>query len=129
MTGDSPKRILIAEDEMALRELYVAVLRGAGFEVVMAADGEEADMELRKQIPDLLLLDILMPKLNGIELLQRLKDQHRLAAIPKIVMLTNLTDDAKIAEAVTFGIRGYLVKSNFTPDTLILEVQKYLESA
>ena len=120
MTGDSPKRILIAEDEMALRELYVAVLRGAGFEVVMAADGEEADMELKKQIPDLLLLDIL---------LQRLKDQHRLAAIPKIVMLTNLTDDAKIAEAVTFGIRGYLVKSNFTPDTLILEVQKYLESA
>lgn len=129
MSLDSPKRILIAEDEMALRELYVAVLRGAGFEVVMAADGEEADMELKKQIPDLLLLDILMPKLTGIELLQRLKDQHRLAAIPKIVMLTNLTDDAKIAEAVIFGIRGYLVKSNFTPDTLILEVQKYLESA
>jgi CheY-like chemotaxis protein len=124
--SDAPKKIIVAEDESALRELYVAVLGIAGYEVVGAADGEEAYSTLKKQIPDLLLLDILMPKLNGIELLQRLSDENIIHSIPRIVMLTNLTDDSKIAQTVTFGIRGYMIKSSYTPDTLIAEVAKYL---
>ena len=121
------KAILLAEDESALRELYKSLLEQEGYEVVAVDNGEAAYGVLVARSFDLFLLDILMPKLNGLELLAKMKQEGRLAAAKNIVMLTNLSDDTKIAEALTYGIRGYMVKSNYDPQTFITEVKHFME--
>lgn len=121
------KHILLAEDESALRELYKSLLEQEGYEVTAVENGEAAYQVLVKQTFDLLLLDILMPKLSGLELLEILQKEQKLSAANAIVMLTNLSDDTKIAEALKFGIRGYMVKSNYTPDTFTQEIRHYFE--
>jgi CheY-like chemotaxis protein len=122
----APKSVLLAEDELALRDLYKTLLEQEGYEVVAVDNGEAAYGILIARKFDLLLLDILMPKLNGLELLARLKKEERLTAAAAIVMLTNLSDDTKIAEALTYGIRGYMVKSSYDPATFITEVKNYI---
>ncbi len=121
------KSIIIAEDESALRDLYKSLLEQAGYDVTAVDNGEAAYEVLVARKFNLLLLDILMPKLSGLELLERLQTEGRLASADAIVMLTNLSDDSKIAEALKYGIRGYMVKSNYTPDTFIEEVRHYFE--
>lgn len=120
------KSILIAEDESALRDLYKSLLEQEGYDVTAVDNGEAAYEVLVARTFNLLLLDILMPKLSGLELLEKLQQEGRLAAAQNIVMLTNLSDDSKIAEALKYGIRGYMVKSNYAPDTFIAEVRNYL---
>ncbi|MBP6994250.1 response regulator [Candidatus Woesebacteria bacterium] len=121
------KHILLAEDESALRELYKSLLEQEGYDVTAVENGEAAYQVLVKGHFDLLLLDILMPKLSGLELLEILQKEEKLSSANAIVMLTNLSDDTKIAEALKYGIRGYMVKSNYTPDTFIQEVRHYFE--
>jgi CheY-like chemotaxis protein len=121
------KTIILAEDESALRDLYKSLLEQEGFEVVAVDNGEAAYEVLVARKFDLLLLDILMPKLSGLELLERLQKEGRLTSADAIVMLTNLSDDTKIAEALKYGIRGYMVKSNYDPQTFLTEVKHYLE--
>ncbi|MFO0703929.1 MAG: response regulator [Patescibacteria group bacterium] len=127
-TQPTKKSVLIAEDETALRELYMSLLQKEGYEVVGVDNGEAAYGVLLARHFDLLLLDILMPKLTGLELLDRLQRESKLDAASKIVMLTNLSDDTRIAESLRYGIRGYMVKSNYTPDIFIKEVKHYVES-
>ncbi len=126
MAEETKKTILIAEDESELRELYMDILQRKGYEVVGVDNGESAYGVLLAKQFDLFLLDILMPKLSGLELLERLKTEGKLDGSKKIVMLTNLSDDTRIAESVKYGIRGYMVKSNYTPDIFIEEIKKYL---
>lgn len=126
MAEESKKKILIAEDESELRELYMDILQREGYEVVGVDNGESAYGVLLTKEFDLFLLDILMPKLSGLELLERLKSQGKLDSSKKIVILTNLSDDTRIAESVKYGIRGYMVKSNYTPDIFVTEVNKYI---
>lgn len=124
---DSTKKsVLIAEDESALKDLYKSLLEQEGYEVVAVDNGEAAYGVLVARSFDLLLLDILMPKLSGLELLAKMKQEGRMGSVTNIVMLTNLSDDTKIAEALTYGIRGYMVKSNYDPQTFITEVKNYL---
>lgn len=120
------KSVLIAEDESALRELYRSLLAQDGFEVVAVENGESAYEKIAQGKFNLLLLDILMPKLSGLDLLERLQKEGKITNLDNIVMLTNLSDDTKIAEALKYGIRGYMVKSNYTPDTFVQEVRNYL---
>jgi DNA-binding response OmpR family regulator len=120
------KKILLVEDEVALRDLYHDSLTEAGYLVVTAKDGEEAYTKFITDTYDLMLLDILMPRLSGTQLLFRLKSEDRIKDIPAIVMLTNLSDDMKVAECLQYGAKGYMVKSAYTPDTLVLEIRRYL---
>ena len=120
------KSILLAEDESALRELYKSLLEQQGYEVTAVDNGEVAYEALVARKFNLLLLDILMPKLSGLELLERLQKEDRLTSVDVIVMLTNLSDDTKIAEALKYGIRGYMVKSNYDPESFMAEVRHYL---
>lgn len=121
------KTILLAEDESALRDLYKSLLEQEGYEVVAVDNGEAAYETLAGKQFHLLLLDILMPKLSGLELLEKLQKESKLTSADTIVMLTNLSEDTKIAEALKYGIRGYMVKSNYTPDTFIQEIKHYFE--
>jgi len=126
---DKKKKILIVEDEAFLREIYVDALIPEGFQVDSAVDGEEAYTKIKQGGYDLILLDIILPKLNAFQLLDKLNlDQEYDRSKNKIIIfLTNLDNDNDIKRALALGGEGYLVKSQLTPGDLIHEVKMYLE--
>jgi len=117
-------KILLVEDEELLRKMYRKKLELA-FEVETAADGEEGLAKAREFKPDLILLDIVMPKLNGIGVLKKIKADPVINWIP-VVMLTNLATGAAIQECLEAGSQGYIIKSDSTPSKLLQEVKKFL---
>ena len=119
-------RILVVEDDQALRDLYVLILKDAGFVVDEAADGEAALAAMQKGGYDLVLLDIVLPKLDGIKILEHLKTSPPDALNKKIVVLSNLGHDEIISNAMALGSVGYLIKSDYTPDQIVLRVREFL---
>ncbi|MEK7610955.1 MAG: response regulator [Patescibacteria group bacterium] len=126
MSTDTKKRLLIIEDDQDLRELYVEVLRDEGFEVAEAADGQVGLEKAKAGNYDLLLLDIMLPKIDGLQILKAVKESSDLSKIP-VVMLTNLGRESIIKEGFTLGADGYIIKSEYTPDQVVAEVRKFLE--
>ena len=122
------QKILLVEDEAYTRELYNDLLKDAGYDVVVANDGEEALVEAAKGSFDLILLDIIMPKKDGIGFLKEYKALKPQNSNEKIVMLTVLGEDSIIKSCLELGAVGYLVKSELTPDKFIEEVKNYLTS-
>jgi CheY-like chemotaxis protein len=110
-------KILLAEDDRLLGKASSAALRRRGFEVVIAADGEEALELARRDLPDLILLDVIMPKLQGFEVLVRLKADPATAQIP-VVMLSNLAQPADVDEALRAGALDYWIKADLRGDQL-----------
>jgi len=125
-----PLKLVIIEDEESLRFLYVTKFRQSGFDVSVAENGAEGIHLIEEQRPDIVLLDILMPKMSGFEVLQRLK-AHSNKAIREIpvVFLTNLAEDAGYAQARELGAAGYITKANRTPEELVHYVIAAVESA
>ena len=121
------KKILVVEDEKYLRELYVEILKDEGFNVTSASDGEEALNAILAGGHDLVLLDIMLPKMDGLEILEKLKTSTPKSPNGPIIMLTNLGQDSIVAESVTLGAQGYMIKSDYTPDQIIEEVKTYLK--
>lgn len=122
----SPKTILLAEDEIFIRELYERVLRSAGFNVISAIDGVDALQKLQKGT-DLILLDIMMPRMNGIEVLKKLKSDPEFKDIP-VVLLTNLGAQKVLQEALEIGIQGYMMKMRNDPYVIVTEVTKFCDN-
>jgi len=118
-------KILLVEDEELLRKMYQKKLELENFEVETAADGEEGLAKIREFKPDLVLLDIVMPKLNGVEILKRIKADPKLKGIP-IVMLTNISGGIRVQECLKAGALGYIIKSDDTPSQLIQKVRIFL---
>lgn len=119
------KKILIVEDEKDIRELYAEVLRDEHFEVDEAGDGQLGlEMALSGKY-DLLLLDIMLPKRDGLQILREIKKRPGLGNLV-VVMLTNLSTDAIIKEGFGLGVNSYIIKSGMTPDQVVLEVKKAL---
>src|SRR3989304_8162276 len=106
----------VVEDDQALIDLYVIIRQDAGFAVDQAADGEEAYELLKKGGYDLVLLDIVLPKLAGIHLLENLHQSPPSLPNKKIVVLSNLGHDEIIGNAISLGASGYLIKSDYTPE-------------
>ncbi len=119
--------ILVVEDEQYLRDLYVQILQKEGYIVDSAADGEEAYMKLIKKNYSLILLDIILPKMDGLQVLDKCKAESKEILSP-IVLLTNLSQDLVISKAIGYGVRGYIVKSDVTPQEIVAEVKEYLEN-
>lgn len=125
----SKKRILVVEDEKDIRDLYAEILKNEGFDVSVACNGEEGYSAMYEGGFDLILLDIMLPKLDGFKILEKLKKETP----PKkpnhaIVILTNLGEDLSVSKGVSYGVRGYLVKSDYTPDQILKEVKVYLNN-
>lgn len=121
--GRTPTNILIVEDENDIREVYVEVLKDAGFNVDEAKDGEEGMTKIKEGAWSLLLLDIMLPGRDGLKILNEIKNTPDLKKGP-IVALTNLNSDNIIQEAFGAGADGYLIKSQVTPDKIVEEVNK-----
>jgi CheY-like chemotaxis protein len=120
------KRILLVEDDQYIRDLYVSILEPEPYAIDTAVDGNEAYTKMVQNTYELILLDIMLPKMSGIDILEKLQNEQRLDITKKVVLLTNLSQESIVARAVTFGIRGYIVKSDYTPDQILQEVKNHL---
>ena len=117
-------RILLVEDEADIREIYKELLGMEGYTVVEASDGDEALTKALAGDWDLLLLDIMLPKRDGLEVLSNIKSTPELKSRP-VVLLTNLDKDSILQACMQLGANIYLVKSNITPQEIVKEVAKY----
>ena len=121
----NPKRILIAEDDKFQSQIYRLSLSKEVYDIVMAADGRQTMEEARRQKPDLILLDLLMPVKDGFEVLQELKDDPNLKNI-KIIVLTNLGDRKDLEEVRRLGVSDFLVKANISIAEMVAKVKAIL---
>jgi DNA-binding response OmpR family regulator len=123
------KRILLIEDETDLRELYQSLLEEENYEVVSVADGRVGLNEIKKGGYNLVLLDIMLPFLDGLEILENVStEKNPKQPIKTIVLLTNLAQDQTIAKAMEFGVRGYMVKSDYDPEQLLETIASFLKN-
>jgi len=120
------QKILVVEDDQFLRELYNELLTDEGYEVDLAEDGEIGLSKVQKGGYNLVLLDIMLPKLDGLEILRRIKDDPPVGPNGPVVLLTNLGQDSIIKEGFTLGASGYLIKSSMNPDQVLSEVKVFL---
>ncbi|MBQ6154418.1 response regulator [bacterium] len=127
MTADK-KKILLVEDETELRELYQILLDGEGYEVDACADGKEGLEAMEKGGYDLVLLDIMLPFIDGLEVLERAAASKAKNKQPNssVVLLTNLAQDQTIARGLELGVRGYMIKSDYNPEQLLEAVADFL---
>ncbi len=120
------KKILIVEDDSKMTKILVEALRKENFETLEATDGKEGLEIALKAKPDLILLDIIMPVMDGLEMLHKLKAKDEGKDIT-VIVLTNSNDLNKMAEAIEKGISSYIVKSDFTLNDLIRKVKEILK--
>jgi len=119
------KKVLVVDDEMAVRKITVDELKKQGFETLEAADGKDGLDSALKNKPDLILLDINMPEMDGLTMLKKLREEET-DKIAQVIVLTNAGDFSKIADAVEKGICSYLVKSDITTEDLVKRVKQLL---
>ncbi|HEV8642956.1 MAG TPA: response regulator [Methylomirabilota bacterium] len=120
------KRILLVEDDRFLRRACEASLRQRGFTVISAMDGEEGLRLARSETPDLILLDLLMPKLPGLEVLRALKADPATKPIP-VLVLSNSSREQDVSEVINLGAVDYWVKANLSLKELGERVSRLLE--
>jgi DNA-binding response OmpR family regulator len=119
------KKILIVEDDTSLSQVYKDRLEIEGFKVVIAADGEVALILATKERPDLILLDVMMPKINGFDVLDILKNTPETMNI-HIIMLSALADESNFVKAERMGAEDYLVKSRVIIDDVVAMIKETL---
>ena len=126
--SDSGAKVLLVEDDRFLRKAADATLRQAGFRVVLAIDGEEALRQARAEHPDIILLDVIMPKLQGFEVLRELKADATTKDIP-VIVLSNLGQESDTVRAMEAGAVEYVVKASLSLQELVKKVQDTLSKA
>jgi CheY-like chemotaxis protein len=125
VTSDQPRRILLVEDDRFLRRAAETTLKQQGYSVITAADGEEALRVARSEPLDLILLDLIMPKLNGFQVLSALKKDAPTAHIP-VIILSNLGQDRDVQQAMEAGATAYFVKADLSLQALVQHVAEAL---
>ncbi len=124
--SESFKSILLVDDDMTLREMYAERLKAEGMTVETAKDGEEALKMATENHPNVILLDIMMPKINGLDVLKKLKEQPETKDIP-VIVLTALIQDREKMESITRGADDYIVKSEMMPGEVIQKVKALID--
>ena len=115
-------KILIIEDDRFLRELIARKLKNEGYEIAEAVDGEEGLKKIKEEKPDLVLLDLILPGIDGFEVLTRAKEDPVIAQIP-VIILSNLGQREEIERGLKLGAIDYLVKAHFTPGEIIEKIK------
>ncbi len=122
------KKVLLVDDAAEIHAMYGVELKGKGYSLVEAFDGEEGLVKAKSEKPNLILLDIMMPKMDGIALLSKLKEDSDLKAIP-VIMLTNYGQENLIQQAFNLGVSEYLLKYKVTPAEMVDKVKQMFDAA
>lgn len=121
------KNILLVEDDLFLIDIYSTKLKMAGFSVDVATDGETAIKKLNEETPDLLVLDIVLPKVDGWEILEKIQSQKseikKLEEL-KIIVLSNLGQKEEVEKGLKLGATKYLIKAHYTPSDVVEEIKE-----
>lgn len=127
-TSENKKRILIVDDDEFLLDMYTVKFKEAGFEVDFAAEGRTAKEKMRKHRYDAILLDIVMPQLDGFTILKDLRQEKGNVNIKDalIVYLTNLGQREDIEKGLALGVDDYIIKAHFTPSEVVRKVEELL---
>ena len=123
-----PARILVVEDHAVTRDPLARLLRYEGYQTVCAANGAEALAALEAEKPDLVLLDVVMPKVDGLTFLDAVRHDERYKDLP-VILLTGLLDTKQLARARALKVRDIITKAKFTVDELMARIRAGLESA
>jgi DNA-binding response OmpR family regulator len=124
------KKILLVEDDPFLIDIYQKKLRDSGFKVEVARDGEKALEILKEKNFDLMLLDIVLPKIDGwkiLEEIREMKKEKKYLEKMKIVIWSNLGEKEDVKKGLSLGATSYLIKANFTPSEVVREIEKLLK--
>jgi DNA-binding response OmpR family regulator len=122
-----PHKILVVEDETFLVKIYSVKLKKEGYDVAIATDGEEAVRMAEEVKPDLILLDLILPKLNGFEALERIRATAANRETP-VLVLSNLGQEEDIKRAESLGATDYLVKANFSIQDIVVKIRGVLDA-
>ncbi len=120
------KTVMVVDDDLYIRELYIEVLKDEGYTVDSASNGEEALNKLKMGGYDLILLDIMMPKLDGLGVMDALNRTPPPVKNGPVILLTNLDHDPLIKDAMSKGAAAFIIKADITPADLLGQVKKYL---
>lgn len=120
------KKVLIAEDDKFLASAYRFKLDNAGFEVKIAFDGVETLELLKTFLPDILILDLVMPKKDGFAVLEEMKADEKIKNIP-VLIASNLEQNEDIERGMKMGVVSYIVKSNLSLDDLVVKIKSILK--
>jgi len=118
-------KVLIVEDDRFLRELMVRKLKMENFEVIEAEDGEQGLKKMKEEKPDLVLLDLILPEMDGFEVLEQKRKDDEIKNIP-VIILSNLGQKEEIDRGLQLGAKDYLVKAQFSPSEIIEKVKIFL---
>ena len=121
------KKILIIEDESALQKTLGEVLSQQGYEILSALDGEVGLKLAQSKKPDLILLDMVLPKIHGFDVLKKIKDNPETKEIP-VIVLTNLESIEDIKKAIELGATTYLVKANYSLKELTIKINQVFQN-
>ncbi len=119
---EETKTVLLVDDDLTLREMYEERLKTEGFNIIQATNGEEALVKARESKPHIILLDIMMPKVNGFDVLKELKADEELKNIP-VIVLTALIQDVDRVQGKKLGAADYIVKSETMPGEVIAKIK------
>jgi len=123
---DGKTKILLVEDDPFLSSMYSTKFELENFAVLAAEDGEKGLKLALAERPDIILLDILMPKMNGFEVLEKLKENKETDSIP-VILLTNLNQKDEIEKGLSLGANDYLIKAHFMPSEVVDKIKKVIK--
>ena len=120
------KKILIVEDEELVSTLLEKKLKNAGYDVSTAPDGEEGLRKIKKEKPDLILLDVIMPKMGGFEVMEEMKKDEEIKDIP-VIIISNSGQPVELDKAKELGAKDWLIKTDFDPQEVLEKVNRFFK--
>jgi len=119
------KNILLVEDDSFLIDIYTTKMRESGFSVEVASEGEEAVRKAKEEKFDLVLLDIVLPKVDGWDILRQIKAESKLKDL-KVIIISNLSQKEEVEKGMNLGAEKYLIKAHYTPSEVVKEIKEVL---
>jgi DNA-binding response OmpR family regulator len=126
MNEEKKIKVLIIEDDGYISDMYKIKFKSENFDTIIASDGIEGMKYLEKEMPDIILLDIVMPQIDGFNVLKMIKKEKRLDNIP-VILLTNLSQKENIERGFELGANGYIIKAHFTPSEVVKKIKETLK--
>lgn len=125
MTPTTKPKIVLIDDDQFIAEMYVIKFKESGFEIETAEDAKTGLKKIKEFAPDVILLDIVMPTMDGLEALREIKKSG--GQKPKVILLTNLGQQEDVEKGMSLGADGYIIKANFTPSEVVEKVKSLLK--